>query len=96
MNTKQSDLSVCEFARKAISSRLYNDKLKAVLISKFHLNDILLSGLPEATIAIPLIQIMSFNCQLYVLRYIEEFYVLENVSIISFPITHEDIKDNGI
>ncbi|KAG0762770.1 hypothetical protein G6F33_008760 [Rhizopus arrhizus] len=39
---------------------------------------------------------MGFNCQLYVLRYVEGFYVLENVSSISFPTTYQDIKDNGI
>lgn len=96
MSTKQSDLSVGEFARKCIPSKLYNDKLKEVLISKFHLNKVLLSGLPQATTVIPLIQIMDFNCQLYVLRYVEGFYVLENVDCISFPTTYQDIKDNGI
>lgn len=33
-NTKRSDLTDGEFAKKAISSKLYNDKLKQVTISK--------------------------------------------------------------
>ncbi|CAO3691591.1 unnamed protein product [Rhizopus stolonifer] len=45
-NTKRSDLSGGEFAKKAIPSKLYNDKLKQVTISKYHLNTFLLSGLP--------------------------------------------------
>lgn len=96
MNTKQSDLTVGEFAKKAIPSKLYNDKLKEVLISKFHLNTLLLSGLPRATTFVPLVQIMGFSCQLYVLRHVEDFYVLESVDSISFPTTHQDIKENRI
>ncbi|RCH86778.1 hypothetical protein CU097_008121 [Rhizopus azygosporus] len=32
MNTKQADLTVGEFAKRTIPSKLYNDKLKEVLI----------------------------------------------------------------
>ncbi|KAG2219648.1 hypothetical protein INT45_012349 [Circinella minor] len=96
MNTKQPDLSVGEFAKKAIPSKLYNDKLKEVLISKFHLNHLLLSGLPQTTTVIPLIQIMGFSCQIYVLKYLKGFYVLQNIHNISFPTTHQALKENGI
>jgi hypothetical protein len=61
MNSKKSGSSVGEFAKKAIPSKLYIDKLKQVLISKNHMNTLLLSGLLQAT-AIPLIQIMGFGC----------------------------------
>lgn len=39
---------------------------------------------------------MGFNCQLYVLRHVEDFYVLESVDSISFPTTNQDIKENRI
>lgn len=45
-NTKKADISVGEFAKKAFPSKLYIDKVKQVVISKYHLNTLLLSGLP--------------------------------------------------
>lgn len=93
---KQPDLGVGEFAKSAVSHKLYDDKLKQVLISKFHLNALLMSGLPQQTTFTPLNQIMGFSCHLYILRYVEGYYLLHAVSSVSFPVTHEDIKDNGI
>lgn len=95
-NTKKADISVGEFAKKAIPSKLYIDKLKQVVVSKYHLNTLLLSGLPPSTTFIPLIQIMGFECHLYILRQVKDFYVLETVDSITFPLTHKDIKENGI
>lgn len=93
LSTKQSDLSVAEFAKQAIPSKLYNDKLKEVLISKFHLNTLLLFGLSNDAAFVPLlVQRMGFNCQLYVLRHVEDFYVLECVDSFPFPTTHQNIK----
>ncbi|KAI8985404.1 hypothetical protein BDB01DRAFT_721512, partial [Pilobolus umbonatus] len=37
-NTKKAGISVGEFGKKAIPSKLYIDKLKQVVISKYHLN----------------------------------------------------------
>ncbi|KAG1470515.1 hypothetical protein G6F56_002642 [Rhizopus delemar] len=39
---------------------------------------------------------MGFDCYLYVLRLIEDFYILEAVDTIAFPTTHKSIKSNGI
>lgn len=45
-NTKKADINAGEFAKKPNPSKLYIDKLKQVVISKYHLNTLLLSGLP--------------------------------------------------
>lgn len=95
-NTKRSDLTVGEFAKKAIPSKLYNDKLKQVTISKYHLNTFLLLGLPPSAASIPIVQIMGFECHLSVLKKVEDFYVLETVDAITFPTTYKDIQENGI
>ena len=95
-NTKRSDLGVGEFAKKAIPSKLYYDKLKQVTITKYHLNTLLLSGLPPSAALIPIVQIMGFECHLFVLKKIEDFYVLETIDVITFPTTYKAIQDNGI
>jgi hypothetical protein len=45
-NTKRPDLSVGKFAKNAIPYKFYRDKLKQITVSKYHLNTLLLSGLP--------------------------------------------------
>ncbi|KAI7863194.1 hypothetical protein BDF14DRAFT_1399682 [Spinellus fusiger] len=95
-NTKRSDTSVGEFAKKATKSKLYSDKLKQAIISKYHLNTFLLSGLSSSAAIVPLVQIMGFDCHLCVLRQVEDFYILEAVDSIAFPTTHKSIKDSGI
>ncbi|KAI9476354.1 MAG: hypothetical protein EXX96DRAFT_486491 [Benjaminiella poitrasii] len=95
-STKRSDLSVGEFAKKAIPSKLYHDKLKQVCITKFHLNTLLLSGLPPSAALIPIMQIMGFECHLFVLKKVEDFYVLETIDVVTFPTSYKAIQDNGI
>ncbi|KAI8881077.1 hypothetical protein K501DRAFT_189768, partial [Backusella circina FSU 941] len=95
-NTKRSDLSVGEFAQKSIPSKLYNDKLKQVTITKYNLNDLLLSGIPPSAVSVPIVQIMGFGCHLFVLKKVEDFYVLETIDAISFPTTYDSIRKNGI
>lgn len=95
-NTKRSDLTVGEFAKKAIPSKLYNDKLKQVIVSKYHLNTFLLFGLPPSAASIPIVQMMGFECHLSVLKKVEDFYILETIETISFPTTYKSIQENGI
>ncbi|KAG0914267.1 hypothetical protein G6F57_002730 [Rhizopus arrhizus] len=95
-NTKRPDLSVGEFAKSAIPYKLYHDKLKQITVSKYHLNTLLLSGLPLSAALIPIVQITGFECHLYVLKKVEDFYILETVDSITFPTTYKAIKDNGI
>ncbi|KAI9260850.1 hypothetical protein EDC94DRAFT_610055 [Helicostylum pulchrum] len=95
-NTKRPDLSVGEFAKNAIPRKLYNDKLKQVIISKYLLNTLLLSGLPPSVASIPIVQIMDFVCHLSDLKKVEDFYVLEAVDSITFPTTYRGIQDNSI
>ncbi|RCH78129.1 hypothetical protein CU098_002480, partial [Rhizopus stolonifer] len=52
--------------------------------------------LPSSAALIPIIQIVSFECHLFVLKKVEDFYVLETVDIITFPTTHKALQDNGI
>jgi hypothetical protein len=47
-NAKRRDINVGEFAKKTIRSKLYIDKLELAVISKYHLNTLLLSGLPPS------------------------------------------------
>lgn len=84
-NTKRPDLSVGEFAKSAIPYKLYHDKLKQITVSKYHLNTLLLSGLPLSAALIPIVQITGFECHLYVLKKVEDFYILETVDSITFP-----------
>ncbi|ORE05645.1 hypothetical protein BCV72DRAFT_229433 [Rhizopus microsporus var. microsporus] len=91
LNSKQSNLRVGEFAKKATVCKLYHDKLKQVLITKYHLKH-LLSGLPTSTTLVPFVQIMGFECQLYVLRFIECFNALEAVGVTAFLNTHRDLR----
>ncbi|KAI9259125.1 hypothetical protein EDC94DRAFT_585734 [Helicostylum pulchrum] len=95
LNTKKPDVCVDEFSKKVISRKLYVDKLKEVMVSKYHLNELLLSALPSSSTLIPFIQIMGFSCRLYVLRQVEDFYVLEIIDTIIFPITLASTKDNS-
>lgn len=92
LSSEKLDISVGEFSKKAVPSKLYNDKLKQVVISKYHLNTLL----PPSTTLIPLVQIMGFHCQLYVLWPVEDFYVLEVVDATAFPTEHEAVKENAI
>lgn len=96
-NKKRSKLNAGEFAKKAIPSKSYYYKLKQATITKYHLNTLLLlSSLPSSAALIPIIQIVSFECHLFVLKKVEDFYVLETVDIITFPTTHKALQDNGI
>lgn len=96
LNTKRPDISVGEFAKKVTVAKLYNDKLKQTMISKYHLNTLLLSGLRPSATLIPFIQIMGFNCHLYVLRQVEDYYTIDLIDVIAFPTTHLSIKKSGI
>ncbi|KAI9347542.1 hypothetical protein BD770DRAFT_169334 [Pilaira anomala] len=94
-NTKRSDISVGKFSKKAIRSKLYTDKIKQAVISKYHLDILLLSG-PPLVALVPMVQITGFDCHLYVLRQIEDIYILKAVDTIAFPTTHTSIKSNSI
>lgn len=95
-NTNRPDLSVGEFAKKAIPCKLYHDKLKKVVITKYHLNALLLSGLSPSAASMPIVHIMGFDFHLSLLRKVDDFYVLEPVDTVAFPTSHKAIKDNGI
>lgn len=95
-NTEKPDISVGEFAKKAVPSKLYLDKLKQVIISKYHLNALLSLGLSPSTTLVPFVQIMGLECHLYALRQVQDFYVVQTIDCVTFPVTHSAIKDNGI
>lgn len=95
-NTNKPDITVGEFAKKATRRMLYMDKLKQVTMSKYDLDSLLLSDLSPSTTFIPLIQIMGFDCNVYILIKILEFYVLETVKTAVFPTSRLSLKENGI
>ncbi|KAI9485984.1 MAG: hypothetical protein EXX96DRAFT_473086, partial [Benjaminiella poitrasii] len=63
--TKNPDLSVAEFAKQRTANKLYIDKLKMVLVSKFHLNYYIKK---EKTypfeVFVSFLQAMGLECQL--------------------------------
>lgn len=89
VNTSRVDLCVGNFAKKAYRSKLYNDRLKVVTLSMHRLNILLRSGLPAKDAVIPLIQAMGFECQLYILKVVNSFYVLKQVEAITYPTMHK-------
>jgi hypothetical protein len=95
-NANNSDLAVNEFAKNTTPSKLYKDKLKQVILTKYYLNNLLLACLPSSTTCIPLIQIMGFDCYLYALRKVENYYILETIDSVVFPCNHEALKVNEI
>ncbi|KAI9480687.1 MAG: hypothetical protein EXX96DRAFT_480407 [Benjaminiella poitrasii] len=38
---------------------------------------------------------MGFECHMYILRQVEDFYILETVDYITFPLAYMVIKENG-
>ncbi|KAI9481586.1 MAG: hypothetical protein EXX96DRAFT_448840, partial [Benjaminiella poitrasii] len=68
-----------------INSKLYNDKLKLLLVSKCHLNSLLMAMpfIPKAKIKLisfPLIQIMGLSCHVHTLSLIDKrVYLLQKV-----------------
>ena len=81
------EVTTGEFAstKKITEGKLYNDKLKSVLISKCHLNSILkkMEFIPENQVRkvnMPILQIMGQNISLYALTLIDkQVYSVQNV-----------------
>jgi hypothetical protein len=93
-----------EFAstKKITEEKLYNDKLKSVLISKCHLNSILkkMEFIPENQIRkvnMPILQIMGQNISLYALTLIDkQLYSVQNIMDVEYPRTIRGVRNGGV
>lgn len=102
--TKTINASNREMARAKVasSSKHYNDKCKAVLAAKCHLNSIVKSirNLPTRLIKItyiPVIQIIGLNRHVCLLSLIDQnLYVVEKVIEINYPRTYHEPSQSGI
>jgi hypothetical protein len=52
-NTKKADMAICEFAKTAFSSKLYYDKIKSVLLTKYQLNSWVTAGISPQSLPNP-------------------------------------------
>ncbi|KAI9478860.1 MAG: hypothetical protein EXX96DRAFT_572521 [Benjaminiella poitrasii] len=61
--TKNLDLSVVEFAKQGTANKLYIDKLKMILVSKFHLNYYIKKEKAYPfEVFVPFLQVMGLEC----------------------------------
>lgn len=92
------DYSITEFAKECTSRKYYQDKLKLVLVSKFHLNSLVKNLKVEPTeLYDPFMQIMGFDCHLLHLVLVKpKQYMLVNVSTFSYPVTKATVREGGI
>ncbi|KAI8058782.1 hypothetical protein BDF21DRAFT_429993 [Thamnidium elegans] len=85
-----------------INSKLYNDKLKLALVSKCHLNSLLMAMpfIPKTKIKLirlPLIQIMGLSCHIYALSLIDKgVYLLQRICSVTYPFTHIHLQTGGL
>ncbi|KAI9248140.1 hypothetical protein EDC94DRAFT_353617 [Helicostylum pulchrum] len=84
------DASLDEFENISKTTKLYHDKLKLALISKFHLNALLKSNI---CLAYPFLMIMGFEFIFYCLDFDDGFYSIKEVDRCSFPITEASLKE---
>jgi hypothetical protein len=99
-------LELCngELAKKTAinESKYYSDKLKAILVAKQHLNEVIKATkfLPTNTvhnISVPVLQIMGMNCHLYTISMIDKgIYALHKIFTMSYPITNHEIRRGSI
>lgn len=95
VSSNQSDYSVCEFAKVANSTKLYEDKLKAALIAKKHLNSLLARSNNQKVV--PFFLIMGFEFSLLTLELIKpKLYIIKEVTTCQFPITKGAVDNGGI
>lgn len=86
-----------------INSKLYNDKLKLVLVRKCHLNSLLMtmSFIPKTKIKLirlSLIQIMGLSCHIHhTLSFIDKgVYLLQKWCSVTHPFTYIHLETGGL
>ncbi|ORE17337.1 hypothetical protein BCV71DRAFT_181693, partial [Rhizopus microsporus] len=86
------DYLVGEFVKAASSIKFYEDKLKAALITKKHLNNLLAGS--SNKVVLPFFLIMGFELCLLTLGLIKpNLYLIKKVTFYEFPITKNAIND---
>lgn len=89
-----------EVARMASKGKLYGDRLKSVLATKCHLNNLLstisyLDANTAKSISVPVVQIMGLNTHVFVLKLANRgIYTLQEVCSFRFPVASNSLKDN--
>ncbi|KAG1047608.1 hypothetical protein G6F46_004570 [Rhizopus delemar] len=97
----QFDTSTGEFARQPTPRKLYKDRLKSTIAAKATINDILKNSSLTIddlhSLKIPIIQVMGFECEVFVVALVEpKLYTIEKVHVMNFPVTNKNLRNNGI
>lgn len=94
------DGMTAEVAKTATKHKLYGDKLKSILASKYHINNFL-KTVPYITVEgikklrFPIMQIMGMNIHVNVLRLpCRGIYVVDNEFSFSFSCSMRSIREN--
>ncbi|ORE02586.1 hypothetical protein BCV72DRAFT_214972, partial [Rhizopus microsporus var. microsporus] len=95
------DTSTGELARRPTPRKLYEDRLKSAIAAKATINNILKNSSLTVdnldSLKIPIIQVMGFECQIFIVRLAEpNLYAIKKLSEMNFPITNKDLRNNGI
>ena len=92
------DGTTAEIAKKAAPKKLFMDKLKSVLGTKWHMNNFLLSipFIPAKEIknvVLPIVQLMGFDVRVYTLQLANRgVYILQDLTSFSFPTNYNSLK----
>lgn len=97
----QFDTSTGKFARQPTPRKLYKDRLKSTIVAKATINDILKNSSLTIddlhSLKIPIIQVMGFECEVFVVALVEpKLYTIEKVQVMDFPVTNKNLQNNGI
>jgi hypothetical protein len=75
----------------------FSERAKLVLNLKSYLNAIIAQGLPPNTIAMPMVQITGFTCQVVTLRCVDKsVYLFEKCMEFSYPTSYIDLQEGSI
>ncbi|KAI9012039.1 hypothetical protein CLU79DRAFT_709524 [Phycomyces nitens] len=94
LNSNDNDCSLGEFSKIAVSTTLYEDKIKLALMAKKHFNSLLKAGV---VCQYPFIMVMGFDFMFLTMEYAEGIgYVIHEVDQCQFPIIKSSINEGGI
>ncbi|KAG1504427.1 hypothetical protein G6F47_001796 [Rhizopus delemar] len=101
---EKHEVATAELAkpRSTIESKLFNDKLKLVLVTKCHLNSVLktMPYIPKSKVKdvkVPIVQIIGLTCHVQALSLTDKgVYLLQDVYSVDYPQTHAQVEAKGL
>ena len=89
--SNENDCGLGEFAKVAVGTKLYNDKLKLALMVKRHINESVKKGVYAKY---PFIVIMGFDFKVMTMELVKNVgYVMKTDSECCFPVTRDSIRN---